>query len=84
MSRPEIMDARLHSPFTALLIVPTGCEKTELLLSLIANAKRVANPHLMEIDYCYGIWQERFGELMGVNFHKDMIDIEDRYEVEGH
>ena len=83
MSHPEIMDTRLKSPFTAMAVGPTGCGKTELLLSLIANAKRVANPHPIEIDYCYGMWQERFGRLTGVNFHKSMIDVEDRYKVGG-
>ena len=83
MSQPETMDARLQSPFTALMVGPTGCGKTELLLSLIANAKRVANPHPVEIDYCYDIWQERFGELTSVNFHKGMIDVEDRYKAGG-
>ena len=80
---PEIMDARLQSSFTAMVVGPTGCGKTELLLSLTANAKRVANPHPIEIDYCYGIWQERFGKLTGVNFHNGMINMEDRYEVGG-
>ena len=48
---------------------------------LIANTKRVANPHPAEINYCYVIWQERFGELTGVNFHKGVIDVEDRHEA---
>ena len=55
MSLLEMMDARLQSPFTALVVGPTSCGKTELLLSLIANAERVATPRPVEIDYCYGI-----------------------------
>ena len=78
-----MMDARLQSPFTALVVGPTGCRKTNLLVSLIENAKWLANPQLVAIDYCYGIWQERFCELMDVNFYKGMIDVEERYEAGG-
>ena len=83
MSQPETMDAQLQSPFTALVVGPTGYGKTELLLSFIANAERVANPRPVEIDYCRGKWQERFGELTGVNINKGMIDVEERYKAGG-
>ena len=83
MSRPETIDTRLQSPFTALVVGPTGSGKTKMLLSCIANAQPKANPPLVEIDYCYGTWQERFGELTCINFHKGMINVEDRYAADG-
>lgn len=79
----DTLDARLQSPFTALVVGPTGCGKTDLLMSLIENARRVANPPPIGIDYCYGVWQDRFGQMKGVNFHRGMVDVESRYPTGG-
>ena len=86
MQRCEMWREHRHVPsgdnrFTALVIGPTGCGKMELLTSLIDNANRVANLHPVKIDCCCEIWQERFSQLRGVKFHKDMIDVEERYQL---
>lgn len=75
MGGKKEVDARLQSPFTALIAGPTGCGKTETIFQLIENASQVANPPPYEIIYCYGAYQKRFDSVKGVRFVEGMIDV---------
>ena len=69
-------DARLKSPFTAMVSGPSGSGKTSLMKNLISKSQDVSSPPPVEIIYCYGVWQKAFEELEDkVRFHEGMIDI---------
>ena len=73
--KPVTFDARLKSPFTALLAGPTGCGKTRLMFDLIRNRGKVCTKPPVEIVYCYGSWQEGFDEWREVvTFHEGFLD----------
>ena len=55
-------DARLKSPFTALLAGPTGCGKTRLIFDLIRDRAKIYTEPPTEIVYYYGAWQDGFNE----------------------
>ena len=68
-------DARLKSPFTALLAGPTGCGKTRLMFDLIRDRAKVCTEPPTEIVYCYGAWQDGFDEWREVvTFHEGFLD----------
>ena len=46
------VDARLQSPFTALVAGPTGSGKTRVVLDLIAHADKVSVPPPVKVVYC--------------------------------
>ena len=70
-----VVDARLQSPFTALIAGPTGSGKTRMLYDLIENRDTVSNSPPVEIIYCYGAYQKEFENISGVRFVEGMIDI---------
>lgn len=77
------MDARLYSPFTALISGPTGSGKTTILLEMIKNSQRICTPPPVEIIYCYSIWQPVFETVKYVNFHKGLIDVNEKVFNDG-
>jgi hypothetical protein len=74
---PVRFDARLQSPFTALVIGPTGCGKTNLIMRLISWALWICTQPPVEIVVCYGEWQPAFEDAQGVRFHQGMADVEE-------
>ena len=78
------VDARLKSPFTALVAGPTGSGKTVLVANLIKKAATVSTPPLREIIYCYGVWQPSFDALEGlVTFRQGMINVPEDIPSDG-
>ena len=69
------VDVRLKSPFTALLVGPTGCGKTRLMFEMIEHRNKVCTEPPAEIIYCYGAWQSKFEEWKDeVVFHEGFLD----------
>ena len=70
------MDARLKSPFTAMLAGPTGSGKTHLIMNLIEQSQTVSFPPPVEIVYCYEAWQKVFEPYQDrVRFVEGLIDV---------
>lgn len=69
----EVEDFVFKCPTTITISGSTGCGKTTLLKKILRN------PNLFSIIpnriiYCYGVWQESFNEMTGVEFRRG-IDI---------
>ena len=71
------IDVTLKSPFTALVVGPTGSGKTRMLMELIRDSSTVATPPPVEIIYCYGAWQEQFVPVGNLSFREGLIPLED-------
>ena len=71
------VDVTLKSPFTALVVGPTGSGKTRMLMELIRDSSAVATPPPVEIIYCYGAWQELFVPAGNLSFREGLIPLED-------
>lgn len=80
----ETVDVRLKSPFTAVIAGPTGCGKTNLMMSLIRNRETVCTEPPEEILYCYGAWQEKYESLRDVVvFNEGLVDVENDIANDG-
>ena len=76
LAENEEYDARLRSPFTAMVSGPSGSGKTHLMKNLINQSQDVADPPPHEIIYCYGEWQSTYEHMKGlVRFNEGMIDV---------
>jgi len=64
----------LQHPLTAIVAGPTGCGKSEWVLQLIGRAKKMIEPPLEEIWYCYGKFQSIFARYLEVKFYEGMPD----------
>lgn len=80
-----VVDVRLKSPFTAMIVGPTGSGKTVEVMRLINNSALIATPPPKEIIYCYGVWQKAFEELpmTNITFHEGLIDIKNEIKRDG-
>ena len=77
LNTAQIVDVRLKSPFTALIVGPTGSGKTVTTFKLIGDRENVCTEPPIEVHYCYGAWQDSFERLSGdVIFHEGLIDVE--------
>jgi hypothetical protein len=69
------MDPRLRHPFTAILAGATGCGKTVFTFKLISESQNMITPSPEKIVYCYGEYQEIFGEYPHVTFIEGLPDV---------
>ena len=73
---PNTVDARLLSPFTAMIAGPTGSGKTYMTMKLIEKAQEISMPPPVEIIYCYRVWQSAYNRMKDkVTFHEGMVDV---------
>lgn len=61
-----------HSPTTICVSGPTSCGKTTWILKLIKHKDVMFDQPVERVVYFYGIWQEAFNEMDGVEFIKDL------------
>ena len=71
------MTLPLRHPFTALVAGPTGCGKTRFVFKLIENADVMVDPPPSKIVYCYGEFQQLFGNYPRVDFRQGLPDLGD-------
>lgn len=71
----------LVSPFTMMVIGPTGSGKTQFTSRLMSDANNLCSHPPIEIIYCYGIWQPYYDSFklfdIPVKFHKGLISSDD-------
>ena len=60
------------APFTCVISGPTGSGKSVFVQRLLKHAKTVISPAPERILYCYGIYQELFSKIPGVEFHEGL------------
>ena len=78
------IDFRLKTPFTAMLVGPTGSGKTVALLNLISQSESVCTSPPVQVVYCYGVWQDAFEPLREkITFEEGMIDVKDYFPSDG-
>jgi hypothetical protein len=62
-------------PFTSIISGPTGCGKTQFTIKLVKLAKTIISPTPERIVWCYGVYQNVFDGLEGVEFHEGIPEI---------
>ena len=62
----------LKHPFTALVVGPTCCGKTQFVFKLIDNVDRMIDPPPNRIVYCYGEYQQSFRKYPNVEFRQGL------------
>jgi len=67
----------LKHPFTALVVGPTCCGKTQFVFKLIDNVDRMIDPPPNRIVYCYGEYQHSFRKYSDVEFRQGLPDASD-------
>ena len=67
----------LKHPFTALVVGPTCCGKTQFVFKLIDNVDRMIDPPPNRIVYCYGEHQQSFRKYSNVEFQQGLPDASD-------
>ena len=60
----------LKYPFTALVVGPTCCGKTQFVFKLIDNVDRMIYPPPNRIVYCYGEYQQSFRNTLMSSFDR--------------
>src|SRR6266516_8135836 len=60
------------APFTSMISGPTGSGKSVFVQRLIKHAKTVISPPPDRIKYCYGVFQQIFNEMDGVEFNEGL------------
>ncbi len=60
------------APFTSVISGPTGSGKSVFVQRLIKHAKNVISPPPDRILYCYGVFQQIFNEMKGVEFNEGL------------
>ena len=64
-------------PFTAIVVGPTSCGKTQFVFKLLDHVRVMIEPTPSKIVYCYGEYQESFRRYPQVTFHHGLPDIDD-------
>ena len=62
----------LKHPFTALVVGPTCCGKTQFVFKLIDNVDRMIDPPPNRIVYCYGEYHQSFRKYPNVEFQQGL------------
>lgn len=57
------MDPRWKHPFTSIIAGPTGCGKTQFVITFLNNLSEMTDPTPEKIIYSYGEWQQEFRNL---------------------
>ena len=56
------------APFTCVISGPTGSGKSVFTQRLLKQAKTIISPPPERILYCYGVYQEIFSKMEGIEF----------------
>src|SRR6201995_389806 len=59
-----------EAPFTCVISGPTGSGKSVFVQRLLKHAKTVISPAPERILYCYGVYQEIFSKMEGIDFNE--------------
>jgi len=54
---------------------PTGCGKTQFTIRLIEHAKTAIKPSPEKILWCYGVYQDAFRSMPGIEFKKGIPEL---------
>ena len=72
------MDPRWKHPFTSIIAGPTGCGKTQFVITFLNNLNEMIDPAPEKIIYSYGEWQKDFLKLPNdVELVEGMPDLPD-------
>lgn len=76
----EINQPIFKSPFTCLIAGPTQSGKTSLIEKILEQNKKLINPNVTKIIYCYARWQDKYDYLKTIipnmEFNQGLIDID--------
>ena len=65
------------APFTCVISGPTGSGKSVFVQRLLKYAKTVISPAPDRILYCYGVYQDMFAKMEGVEFIEGLPSLEE-------
>ena len=74
-------DPSLLHPFTAMVVGPTQCGKTQFVLKMLRCASSFIHPPPERIVWCYGCYQDAFRSLChddscNIEFHEGLPDVD--------
>jgi type IV secretory pathway VirB4 component len=67
------------APFTCIISGPTGSGKSVFVRRLLKHAKTVIIPPPERVVYYYGIYQEAFTKMEGVEFREGLSSVEEEF-----
>ena len=59
----DIMDPRWEHPFTSIIAGPTGCGKTQFVLTFLQHIDEIVTPPPYKVIYSYAEWQPAYQHL---------------------
>ena len=65
------------APFTCVISGPTGSGKSVFVRQLLAQSKTVISPPPDRILYCYGVYQEAFDKMEGIEFNEGLPSLDE-------
>lgn len=68
-------DLRFQTPCSIQIVGPTMSGKSSLVRNLLTAVPELFHPIPKRILYIYGIWQDEFNSISGVEFYKDLNKI---------
>jgi hypothetical protein len=75
VSRYARIDVRRKHPFTCTVAGPTSSGKSKFVLRLIRHVIELIHPPPERILFCYGEFQSSFLELLQVEFHEGLPNV---------
>ena len=66
-----------EAPFTCVISGPTGSGKSVFVQRLLKHAKTVISPTPERILYCYGVYQEIFFKMEGIDFNEGFQSLDE-------
>ena len=77
------MSIPFNSPSTILITGTTGSDKTTWVQNLLNHKEQLFTVPPKKVLYCYGIWQDNYDKMSGVQFHdglpSNLDEISDGY-----
>jgi hypothetical protein len=65
------------APFTCVISGPTGSGKSVFTQRLLKQAKTIISPPPERILYCYGVYQEIFSKMEGIEFNEGLPSLDE-------
>lgn len=66
---------KFEVPSSIMIVGPSSCGKTVFVQQLIKYLPQMFTEKIKTVKYCYGVWQDRYKQMKGVEFHKGIPEV---------